>query len=597
MLVRLRHRGPDDSDVVVTGGLTLGHRRLSVIDLSRAGRQPMAYQECYLTFNGEIYNFAKLRRELLRDGQSEDFQGYSDSEVLLHCLVRWGVAHTLTRLVGMFSFAFWDGTQLWLARDRLGQKPLYYGWCGEDFVFASELRAFREHPEFQGVIDRQALALYLKLGYVPNPFSIFCGISKLEPGHYYVGGASRQYWSHPVGCSRPMDDEEAKELVTQAIRQAVTDRLVADVPLGVLLSGGIDSSLITALAQEEQGKPIKTFSLGFETHEYDESRHAAAVASHLGTEHTEFRLSAGEARSLLTRLPEIHDEPFCDPSQIPTFLVCREARKEVTVALSGDDGDSQFLGYPRYFLCSSQWDRWGRLPSALRRSLSMGIESLPSRLLWLLGRLTFPTLGDRVRGLQELLRCESLLDNYLRLAGFWARPIRAQTFPEGISETFRSRLTYSENPLETLMFWDTQTLPDSVLTKVDRASMANSLEVRSPLLDHRLWELSWTLPLNMKFRNGAYKWILREILYQRVPRELVDRPKQGFCIPLADWLRGPFKSWAQELLSPQTMARHGLFRDDTTQRTWHEFQEWGFGWEQRIWSLAIFNQWRESFFR
>ena len=598
MLVTLRHRGPDDTGIVTQPGVAFGHRRLSVIDLSTAGRQPMS-TECgrfHLTYNGEIYNFEELREMLHKDGYTEPFRGYSDSEVLLACLVHWGVPETLQRLVGMFAFALWDGERLWLVRDRLGQKPLYYGWCGGDFVFASELRAFRCHPEFVAEIDREALELYLCLGYVPHPYSIFSGISKLEPGHYHVDGQVVRYWRHPVGRARPMTDEEAKARLRETLRAAVRCRLVADVPLGVLLSGGIDSSLVAALAQEEWNRPIKTFSLGFDSREFDESRHAAQVAKHLGTDHVEIRLSPEAARHHLVRFNEIHDEPFCDPSRIPTFLVCREARKYVTVALSGDDGDSQFLGYPRYNLCRSQWDLWGRLPRQVRLLLSGLIESIPPEFLHLLGRLTFAEIGDRARGLQELLRCDSLLQNYLRLAGFWARPNLVLNSPASPSSRFIDRLACEAEPLEKLMYWDTQALlPDGILTKVERAGMAHSLEVRSPLLDHRLWELSWSLPLRMKYREGTYKWILRELLYEKVPRAMVDRSKQGFCIPLADWLRGPFKEWASDYISPRTLREQGFFNSELVARTWREFQDLGFAWQDRVWSLAIFGQWWESY--
>ena len=598
MLATLRHRGPDDAGIVTGPGIALGHRRLSVIDLSPAGRQPMSSGcgRCHLTYNGEIYNFEELRKELYEDGYSSVFEGYSDTEVLLACLVHWGVPRTLERLVGMFAFAFWDGRQLWLVRDRIGQKPLYYGWCGRDFVFASELRAFRCHPEFDANIDRQALELYLCLGYVPNPYSIFSGISKLQPGHYYVDGKVTGYWSHPVGTVQPMSDEEARHRIGETLRNAVTCRLVADVPLGVLLSGGIDSSLVAALAQEESGKPIRTFALGFDSPEFDESQHAARVADYLRTEHTEIILSPEAARDHLACFNEIHDEPFCDPSRIPTYLVCREARKFVTVALSGDDGDSQFMGYPRYNLCHSQWKQWGRLPRAVRHLLSGLIEQLPPRLLQVLGSFTFREFGDRARGLQELLRCDSLMENYLRLAGFWPRPAQALRDGPTSPTRFVEKLACGASPLESLMFWDTQALlPDGILTKVERAGMANSLEVRSPLLDHRLWELSWGLPLRMKYRDGTYKWILRELLYEKVPREIVDRPKQGFCIPLADWLRGPFREWAYDYLSPEAIRGQGFFDPRVVRETWHEFQNLGFGWQDRVWSLAIFGQWWESY--
>lgn len=602
MLDGLRHRGPDATGTTVEGQgrVWLGHRRLSVVELGEAGLQPMA-SACgryVIVFNGEIYNFRRLREELRRSGHTPPWRGESDTEVLLEAVARWGLQAALERAIGMFALALWDRRegQLWLARDRMGKKPLYYGMCGQDLVFASELRAFRHHPKFPCQIEPKALTLLMQLGYVPSPLSIIAGVFKLSPGHLFcpdLPGGEQAYWSHAsfAGRSRRLDAGQAKRELLTLLDDAVGLRLIADVPLGVFLSGGIDSSLVAALAQRQSSRPIRTFSVSLGGHPLDESRQAAAVAAHLGTRHTEVFVGPEAALPLISRLGSVYDEPFCDSSQIPTFLLSQAARQDVTVILSGDGGDEPFCGYDRYSLCCRQWAWASRLPPGLGSLLAAALEALPA------GIWPRPALADRGHGLAELLRCRSLLDNYYRLAGFWNRPQVALRNPV-FSREFAERLSGSpqSDGIEKLMYFDLQTLlPDGILTKVDRASMAVSLEVRCPLLDHRVVEYAWSLPLSLKCANGQPKWILKSLLFDLVPRALLDRPKKGFSIPLAEWLRGPLRPWAEQLLDPVAMGPLDYFDGETIARTWSEFVNQGRGWHNRLWAILMFLQWWAEF--
>lgn len=607
MLDSLRHRGPDGSGLVLEAGgrVLLGHRRLAIVELSEAGRQPME-SSCgryVLTFNGEVYNFRRLRETLRQEGYRERFRGQSDTEVLLAAITHWGLPAALGRVIGMFSLALWDRGQgkLWLARDRIGKKPLYYGRCGGDFVFASELRAFRRHPEFSPAINPAGLTLFLRFGYVPSPLSILSGVFKLQPGHLYCpGSAPQRFWSHAefVGTARPIPAARARTDLLGLLEDSVRLRLISDVPLGVLLSGGVDSSLIAALAQRESSHRVKTFALGFEDDPLDETAEAAEVADYLGTQHTQVRHSPEAALALLRRLPEMYDEPFCDPSQLPTYLVCLTAREQVKVVLSGDGGDELFCGYDRYRLCSRQWAATAWFPHWLRRRGARLLELVPPQ-WWhrLTGLRAERDLPDRVHGLVELLRCPRLLDNYYRLAGLWNRPELALLDP-AYSAEFEARLSGPTlaDRIENLMFFDAETLlPDGILTKVDRASMAVGLEVRSPLLDHRVVEFAWQLPNDLKYAGGSLKWILKSLLYELVPRPLVDRPKRGFNVPLGRWLRGPFRDWADQLLDPVALKAEGFFRPEAVAKCWHEFLHQGRAWHQRLWAVMVFQLWWSDF--
>lgn len=602
MLDRLAHRGPDGQgqSQEAEGRLWLGHRRLSVLDPSAAGQQPMesACGRYVLSFNGEIYNFQRLRQELQATLKALAFRGQSDTEVLLAGIAHWGLEACLRRCLGMFALALWDRHQreLWLARDRVGKKPLYYGWMGQDFVFASELKALRVHPHCPRRVDPAALTMLLRFGYVPAPLAILPGISKLEPGQllcYRQGTLQRtRFWQHAdwAGQRSPQSLEELDTL----LQDAVSLRLISDVPLGVLLSGGIDSSLVAALAQQQVGQPLSSFSLGFESPEFDESEKALGVARSLGTRHQVLRMGASQALELLPCLPQLGDEPFCDPSLLPTYLVSRLARQQVTVVLSGDGGDEAFAGYDRYRLATSQWRMASRIPPWLRRGLSQVIGW--GDRLFPLG--VAPYLRDRLHGAKELLRGDCLLDNYKRLAGFWRFPQEALLHPQ-FSPEFEARLSPSGPDLraeEWMIYWDLQTLlPDGILTKVDRASMAMGLEVRCPLLDHRVLEFAWGLPLESKMDSRESKKALRSLLFRRVPRGLVDFPKKGFCIPLAEWLRGPLRDWAEELLSPSSLGQDGYFRVPIIRQRWREFVQGGRNWQQSLWAILMFQQWQRSF--
>ncbi|MGZ5257189.1 MAG: asparagine synthase (glutamine-hydrolyzing), partial [Burkholderiales bacterium] len=574
----LFHRGPDDSGTWIDkdAGIALGHRRLSIIDLSPEGHQPMTSHSgrYVMAYNGEIYNFRELRKELERDGVQ--WRGHSDTEVMLAAFEAWGVEGALQRFNGMFAFALWDRNEkaLHLARDRLGEKPLYYGWAGKTFLFASELKALKAHPAWRAEIDRNALAAYLRHNYVPAPYSIYTGIAKLPPGHRIKLTAhdtgpvrTEPYWSlreaAEAGVANPLDvdDETAVEGLDRLLRDAIARRMVADVPVGVFLSGGIDSSTVVALMQAQSSRPVRSFSIGFAEEAYNEARHAKAVAQHLGTDHTELYVTPQQAMSVIPKLPLIYDEPFADSSQIPTFLVSELARKHVAVTLSGDGGDELFCGYVRYFWGRRIWNRIGRLPYRLRTLTAAALRSLsPSSwnvLFAGMNRLMSSTAvgeltGDRVHKLANVLAVSSPDALYHGLVSHWPQP---QSMVHGSREpltalTDRTQWARLSDFTQRMMFLDAVTyLPDDILVKVDRASMAVSLEARVPMLDHRVVEFAWRVPLSRKNRNDQGKWLLRQVLYRYVPPALIDRPKMGFGVPIDSWLRGPLRGWAEDLLS------------------------------------------------
>ena len=616
MAGRLRHRGPDDQGIWIEAefGVALGHTRLAVVELSAAGAQPMR-SSCgrfVLSYNGEIYNADKLRAKLEVAGRR--FRGHSDTEVLVEGFAVWGIRDTIECLIGMFAFAVWDRVThtLTLARDRLGIKPLYYGRQNGRLLFASELKALTVLPDWQGELDRDALGAYLCYGYVPAPRSIYAGIGKLEPGTLLEcgpdGGAKTiAYWSlaevSAGGQASPLDisDAEAQHLMETLIRDAVARCMVADVPLGAFLSGGIDSSTVTALMQANSAQPIRTFTIGFEEEPYDEARHARQVAAHLGTDHTELYLKPTEVRAVISKLPEIYDEPFADSSQIPTYLVSEMTRRHVTVALSGDGGDELFAGYNRYTQgrMFAQAVRW--LPKSLRAAMSSAIKhTSPShweRAFRIVPKSLRPPLaGDKMHKLAEVLPEEGI-GFYQRLVTQWAE---AWSLVEGarelsnplVSPEVRSQFA---DDISWMQYVDTMTyLPDDILTKVDRASMAVSLEVRVPLLDHRVVELAWRLPLRHKVRGGKSKWLLRQIAYKYVPKALLERPKMGFGIPIDAWLRGPLKEWAADLLNPSTMTQVGLLQPEPIRVKWDEHQSGRRNWQHVLWHVLMFEAWRRE---
>ncbi len=607
MTQTLAHRGPDAAGVWVDPacGVALGHRRLSVLDLSAHGSQPMQSScgQLWLVYNGEIYNHASLRRELVARGHL--FRGHGDTEVLLAALREWGAEETLQRLVGMFAFALWDRqTQvLTLARDAIGIKPLYYGWQNGRFLFGSELKALRAHPEFLGEIDREAIALFLRHNYVPGPRSVYRGIFKLPPGSLLrvacqtatVEVAPRVWWDlkdvADEGRQNPFrgTPEEAVEELDRRLRNAVQMEMEADVPLGVFLSGGIDSSTVVALMQAQSTRPVKTFTIGFEEAAYNEAVHAQAVARHLGTEHTEYYVTGDEAREVIPRLAELYDEPFADSSQIPTFLLARLTRRHVTVSLSGDGGDELFGGYDRYGYLEGLWRRVGWCPSSWRR---LGAKTAGALGAWLPSRL-----GGKFHTLADILSPVSGIDFYAHFNTHWRNPAEIVCGASPGATLFSSEDRWPEGRTlqEQMMYLDARTyLPDDILVKVDRASMAVSLEVRVPLLDPRVVAFAWTLPQSFKVREGRTKWVLRQVLSRYVPRELIDRPKMGFGIPLDVWLRGPLRAWAEALLDERRLRNEGFFDPVPIRRKWAEHLSGRTDWHYLLWDVLMVQAWLET---
>lgn len=621
----LSHRGPDGQGTWVdaAGGVALGHRRLAVLDLTDAGAQPMTSRcgRYVVVFNGEIYNFRSLRRELEAVGSA--FRGHSDTEVLVEAVSRWGLLPALRRANGMFALAVWDrqDRRLSLARDRLGEKPMYYGWVGERFLFGSELAALRRHPDFAPRVDRDALTLLLRFSYIPAPHTIYDGVNKLLPGHVLqiTAGADDHevlpFWSlreiAEKGTANPFvgSDEEAADELEGRLREAVATRLEADVPLAVFLSGGIDSSLITALAQEQSSTPLHTFTVGVMegAGPGDERLAAAAVAAHLGTSHEEVLLTAEDALDTVQRLPDIWDEPFADPSQVPTAMLCSAARARATVCLSGDGGDEVFGGYNRYVLSQSAWERSRRLPDWSRQLLA-------SRLLattpddwdrrWERAGSVMPRAarqyapGTKLHKLAGLLQAEEVGEMYLGLVSQWPTPgdvVLGGAEPPTLA-TSRARWPELADATQQMMFIDTQVgLPDDMLVKVDRASMAVGLEVRAPLLDHELVEFAWTLPPPLKIRGGKGKWLLREVAARHVPTALLDRPKLGFDPPLDAWLRGPLRSWAEDLLAPDRLGGQGMFKTEQVRRVWDEHLAGRRNHGYALWAILMAQQWIDRY--
>jgi asparagine synthase (glutamine-hydrolysing) len=599
MASALAHRGPDDADDWADdeAGIALSFRRLSILDLSEQGRQPMP-SHCgryVIAYNGEIYNHRELRGEL---GDDLPWRGHSDTEVLLAAIARFGVVPALERLNGMFAFALWDRTQreLWLARDRFGEKPLYVGQAGEDLVFASELRALSRHPRFRGEPDAEALTLFLRYGYVPGPLTAYREVRKLLPGHVLrVRGdgqelVSTPYWD-PVERARCCAEApftggmpEAREALTALIDDATARRTIADVPLGAFLSGGIDSSTVVA-AMAHAGSEVRTFSIGFEDPRFDESPYAAAVASHLGTRHRSITVSAGDCLAVVDRLHRIYDEPFADASQIPTVLLCQLTRAHVTVSLSGDGGDELFGGYPRYRDTPPRWARIAALPAPLRAGSRLAWRALashPGRLARKLRRgLRDPGVGDR----------QALFRN--RMSHWLPGEALRDTPAESLSMTTRARTGSIADAALAFMVFDAVTyLPDDLQVKMDRASMGVSLEVRAPLLDHRLAEFAWRLPPALSVQAPG-KRLLREVLYQRVPRSLLERPKRGFEPPIGDWLRGPLRERAEHYFAPATLARHGLIDPRHVAQRWQEHLA-GRNRAHALWTVFMLGAWLDA---
>lgn len=617
------HRGPDaeghwlDPDAQVA----LGHRRLSIVDLSPAGAQPMhsSSGRYVVVFNGEIYNHQRLRETLVGEGVS-GWRGHSDTETLLAGFDTWGIEETVCRSIGMFAIAVWDRAhrRLTLVRDRMGEKPLYYGWLGtgsdRSFVFGSEIKALRTHPAFDAQVNRAALVRYVERMVVRGRDSIFSGLRKVSPGGIVVleAGAidahETVYWSIAGAAERGVADrftgspDEAVSALEGILGDAVAQQMEADVPLGAFLSGGVDSSTIAALMQARSASPVRTFAIGFHEMEYNEAPHAKAVAEHLGTVHTELYVGAEDARNLIPRLAHIYDEPFADSSALPTLLVSQMARQHVTVALSGDAGDELFCGYRRYTDARGYWRLTQAIPAPLRGVTAATIQGLPAGALNALGRVAGSArLGDKLKKGAPLLASTDQDDLYQRLLRAWPgdNPVLAHQTNRLDDWALRDRIATDIAPMEQFMLSDMAGyLTDDILTKVDRAAMAVSLEMRVPLLDHRVVEFAWRLPQNLKLREegrrATAKWALRQVLYRHVPSEIIDRPKMGFAVPLAEWLRGDLRDWAEDLLDERRLRSEGYFDATRIRELWNQHLSGHRNWQTPLWAILMFQAWHDQ---
>lgn len=621
-------RGPDSSGEVVIagGGPILAHRRLSILDTSNAGQQPMlsVSERFIIVYNGEIYNHLDLRGMLEIEGGPPSWRGHSDTETMLACFEAWGIDKTIARITGMFAFALWDEQErtLTLVRDRMGEKPLYYGIVNGTFLFGSEIKALQCHPEFRAAVDRNALTALVQRSYVPGPYTIYSGISKLQPGHmltvnFNADGVltsdlnSRPYWqlrdTVEQGLASPFigSDDDAVSELRKLLVEVITSQMISDVPLGTFLSGGIDSSLVTAIMQEASSRPVRTFSIGFDDKQFDESESARAVADHIGSEHVELIVTPEHLMGLIPRLPEIYSEPFADSSQLPTFLVSQLAREHVTVALTGDGADEIFGGYNRYMATGKVWKYASRIPAPLRGMIGETLLSVPKSSWDGLFRALSPVLprrfhargpGGKFHKIGQLFKLKSRGEYYESLISLTPDPealvIGGQVPVTAISQ---SGPWPGLNSFEQwMMLMDAETyLPDDICVKVDRASMANSLETRTPYLDRRIVEFAWRLPLDLKIRNGSSKWILREILAGYVPRALFERPKSGFGIPFGKWLRDPLYDWAEELLGEERLRAGGYFNPENIRKLWEAHLAGKGNHEYVLWNILMFQSWQE----
>ncbi|MBI4706715.1 MAG: asparagine synthase (glutamine-hydrolyzing) [Candidatus Omnitrophica bacterium] len=618
----IAHRGPDDSGVWfdADAGIGLSHRRLSILDLSPAGHQPMVSSsgQYVIAFNGEIYNHLEIRKKLA--DFTPQWRGHSDTETLLASFDAWGIEATVKKSIGMFAFAVWDRQTraLTLCRDRLGEKPLYYGWQGDTFLFGSELKTLKVHPSFHAEIDRNALALLMRHNCISTPYSIYQDIAKLQPGCLLTVSLNRRephmmpYWSGKQvvedGLTHPFtgNPNEAVDALERLLKDAVAQQMIADVPLGAFLSGGVDSSTIVALMQAQSVRPVKTFTIGFHEEYYNEAEHAKAIARHLGTEHSELYVTPQQTIDVIFRLPTLYDEPFSDSSQIPTFLVSQMTRQHVTVSLSGDAGDELFGGYNNYLLEQRWWDKLSRLPVSLRVILSRMITGVSPQ-IW--NRLLAPiqsrlpiglaqaNIGDKLHKGADVMIASTSTELYQLLISHWMRPfdlvIGGVESPTVLTNPILQPQT--DHFVHQMMALDMLTyLPDDILVKVDRAAMGVSLETRVPLLDHRVVEFAWSLPLNYKLRNGVGKWVLRQVLYKYVPKKLIERPKMGFGVPIDTWLRGPLRNWAEELLSESRLRQEGYFNPLPIRQKWNEHLSGNRNWQHHLWDVLMFQAWLEA---
>lgn len=613
MAETIRSRGPDDegawSDSAI--GIAFGHRRLSILDLTLAGHQPMHAQSGRFTiaYNGEVYNAFELAKDLQTEGVQ--FKGHSDTEIILEAIEAWGLTNAVTKFVGMFSFCLWDRkeSKLYLVRDRLGIKPLYWGVINNVVLFGSQPKSFTPHPKWKGEINPQALLSYFAHNYIPAPLSIYKGVEKQRPGTILEIGPDGEtnetsYWDFrkvaQEGHASPLeiDPQLAANQLEELLLDAIEKRMISDVPLGAFLSGGVDSSTVVALMQKVSRRPIKSFSIGFEEKAYNEAPHAKAVAQHLGTDHHELYVSPEDAQSVIPHLATWYDEPFADSSQIPTYLVSKMTRDHVTVALSGDGGDELFAGYTRYTFAQSVWGMVSWIPSWGKVLGRAGISVLSPQ-HWTALSQVIPSkwrpqhFGDKLYKFQGVLQQTRLEDFYRTLIDLWVgeEPLVPGAEPLDLWALEKIYAPSSFSSAEKLQYMDTLTyLSDDILTKVDRASMAVSLEARVPLLDHRVVEYAWRIPENLKLRDGQSKWLLRQVLYRSVPKELIERPKMGFGVPIGDWIKGPLRDWAESLLSKEALESQGL-NPTPILRRWQEHLAGTRNWQYALWSVLMFQSW------
>lgn len=612
----LLHRGPDAGAnwTDAKTGIAFGHRRLSILDLSEHGQQPMLSHDGRYTiiFNGEIYNHQELKQALHDAGAAPTWRGHSDTEIILAAFSAWGISASLKKFVGMFAIALWDSKQqlLYLIRDRMGEKSLYYGWSNNYLLFGSELKALKAHSAWQADIDPQALNLFMRYNCIPAPFTIYQGIKKLEPGHMLVINKDKNivdevYWDLHTVTQKPKftgSPSEAVDALHDKLALSVRQQMVADVPLGAFLSGGIDSSTVVALMQEQSSKPVKTFTIGFAEQSYNEAESAKAVAKHLGTDHTELYLTPEQTQATIPDMATFYDEPFADASQIPTYMVAKLTKQHVTVSLSGDGGDELFAGYNRYNWVPTIWKKIGMLPQPLRAGVAKFITCLPPEMWDKAFKFLQPVLpgfakqtnpGDKMHKLARILDAATPEQIYHRLISHWydaeGLVLQARDFDSQIPGLA------GESLVPAMMYVDCKRyLPDDILVKVDRAAMAVSLETRIPFLDHRVVEFAWSLPTDYKIRDGKSKWPVRQLLQRYVPNELIERPKMGFGVPIDQWLRGPLKEWAHDLLSNNTLAKHNLLDHKLIEKKWREHLSGVRNWQHQLWDVLMFQTWYEA---
>lgn len=623
MTDRILLRGPDSEGQWADAerGIALGHRRLSILDLSPEGHQPMISRSgrYVMVFNGEVYNFQDLRADLEAAGVTA-WRGHSDTEVMLAAFEAWGVAAAIPRFNGMFAFALWDRQerQLHLGRDRVGEKPLYYGHCQGTLLFGSELKALKAHPLWDASISRDALTTQLRLNYIPDPLCIYEGIQKLPPAAWITFNEAGQtqgpqlYWDIKKVAEQSRlnpfrgSDAEAIDELERLLMHSVQQRMVADVPLGAFLSGGVDSSTIVALMQAQSQRPVKTFTIGFHEKNYNEAIYAKEVAQHLGTEHTELYVTPKDALDVIPLLPSLYDEPFSDYSQIPTYLVCKMARQHVTVALSGDAGDELFTGYERYFVGRSLWNKVRPLPKPVRLGLAGAMTALkaptwntlltPAKAL-LPAKYKHVSVGDKLHKLAEVLRSAEPIGMYRELLSHWKHPeqiVLGSRCPTTLYETPEAWPEVADFE-HRMMHLDMETyLPGDILVKVDRAAMGVSLEGRIPLLDQHVMEFAWRVPTHMKVRHGKGKWLLRQVLYKHVPERMIDRPKMGFSVPIGSWLRGELRDWGESLLDETRLKNEGYFDPKPIRKMWAEHQRDERNWQYYLWDVLMFQAWLQA---